>query len=250
MESTETTPVVRAPYGSDPRQFGELRFPKSGGPFPVVMCIHGGFWRDRRDLSMTSPLCQALLERGLATWNIEYRRVGDPGGGWPHTFEDVRTAYRFLPDLARRYSFDLQRALVLGHSAGGHLALCLAGHEPGLKRAISLGGVVDLKQAAELNLGDGAVADFLGGKAAQVPEHYQEADPMQLKVRAAQWLIHGLKDAVVPSFLSRNYVQEKKLRGEDVHLLEIATAEHNDLIDPHSASWLKVEGTVRHMLGV
>jgi acetyl esterase/lipase len=214
------------------------------------MNIHGGFWRAKRDLSVASPLCDALLARGIATWNIEYRRVGNTGGGWPHTFEDVRTAYRFLPDLARRYNFDMQRALVMGHSAGGELALCLAGHEPGLKQTISLGGVVDLKQAVELNLGDGAVSDFLGGKPAEVPEHYHEADPMQLKVQAAQWLIHGLKDTVVPSFLSRNYVQEKKQRGEDAHLLEIATASHDDLIDPRSAAWPKVEGALRHLLGL
>src|SRR5712675_1877943 len=115
---------ARLPYGSDPNQFGDLRVPKSGGPFPIVMNIHGGFWRSKYDLAHAGHLCAALTAKGLATWNIEYRRVGNPGGGWPGTFEDVRSAYRTLlahknDSLAR---LDLKKLCVAGHSAGGHLA--------------------------------------------------------------------------------------------------------------------------------
>jgi hypothetical protein len=113
---------------------------------------------------------------------------------------------------------------------------------------ISLAGVVDLQQAFDLHLGDNAVVGFLGGTPSDVPEHYREADPMQLKVPATQWLIHGASDDTVPSYLSRNYTQQKKTRGEDVHYLEISTAGHDDLIDPHSTAWPKVEGTVLHLL--
>lgn len=243
---------ARITYGVDPNQFGEIRLPKSKGPFPVVMNIHGGFWRARYGLAHAGHLCAALTAKGLVTWNVEYRRTGNPGGGWPGTFEDIRNAYRFVPQLAKRYNLDATKLLVIGHSAGGQLALCLAGHEPSLKRVVSLAGVVDLQQAWELHLGDNAVVDFLGGQPNEVPEHYHEADPMKLSVAhsTVQWLIHGAKDDTVPPYFSRSYAEQKKQRGEDVHYLEISTADHYDLIDPRSKAWTKVENTVLHEFGL
>jgi acetyl esterase/lipase len=239
---------ARIAYGTDANQFGEIRLPKSSGPFPVLMNIHGGFWRARYDLAHAGHLCAALTAKGIATWNIEYRRVGNPGGGWPGTFEDVRSAYRFVSELGKRYKLDAAKVVVMGHSAGGELALCLAAHEPSLKHVISLAGVVDLQQAWEFHLGNDAVADFLGGKPSEIGDHYREADPMQLSLPRGtrQWLIHGAADDVVPSVLSRNYTEQKKKRGEDVHYLEISTAGHFDLIDPRSKAWPKVENTVLH----
>jgi acetyl esterase/lipase len=240
---------ARLTYGADPNQFGELRVPKSQGPFPIVMNIHGGFWRAKYDLKHAGHLCAALTAKGLATWNVEYRRVGNPGGGWPGTFEDLRAAYRYVSQIVQRYNLDLSKLVVMGHSAGGQLALCLAGHEPTVKRVVSLAGVVDLQQAWELHLSDNAVVDFLGGEPSHVPEHYREADPMQLKIASAtQWLIHGAADDTVPPFISRNYTEQKKKRGENVHYLEISTAGHSDLIDPRSNAWPKGEGTVLHLL--
>jgi len=244
---------VRLPYGSDPNQFGDLRLPKNEAKArklsAVVMNIHGGFWRSRYDLGHAGHLCSALTGKGIATWNVEYRRVGNPGGGWPGTFEDIANAYRFLPQIASRYGLDVARVAIIGHSAGGQLALCLAGHQPSVKAVVSLAGVVDLQRAWEDHLSDDAVVAFLGGKPKDVPEHYQEADPMKLTIRpATQWLIHGAADSVVPPPFSRNYAQEKKKRGEDVHYLEISTAGHYELIDPHSAAWPKVESTVLHLL--
>lgn len=238
-------------YGTDPNQFGDIRLPKGKGPFPLVMNIHGGFWRAKYDLAHAGHLCAALTAKGIATWNVEYRRVGNPGGGWPGTFEDVRNAYRFLPQLAKRYSVDTNKVVVMGHSAGAQLALCLAAHEASLRKVVSLAGVVDLLQAWELHLSDSAVVDFLGGKPSEVTDHYREADPMQLSINhsTTQWLIHGAADVVVPSHFSRNYAQQKKTRGEDVHYLEISTAAHFDLVDPRSQAWLKVQDTVLHLLG-
>jgi len=241
---------ARLSYGTDPNQFGDLRLPKSKGPFPVAMSIHGGFWRAKYDLAHAGHLCAALTDKGLATWNIEYRRVGNPGGGWPGSFEDIRNAYRYLPQIAKRYDFDATKILVMGHSAGGQLALCLAAHESSLKRVVSLAGVVDLKQAWEQHLSDNAVVAFLGGKPNEVSEHYREADPTQLAIDHAttQWLIHGAVDDVVPSYFSRQYAEQKKQRAEDVHYTEISTAGHYDLIDPHSKAWPTVENTIRRLL--
>ena len=243
---------ARLPYGKDSNQFGELRLPKNETKksSAVLMNIHGGFWRSKYNLAHAGHLCAALTAKGLATWNVEYRRVGNPGGGWPGTFEDIANAYRFLPQIAKRYNLEATRVVVMGHSAGGELALCLAAHEPSVKAVISLAGVVDLQRAWEEHLSDDAVVAFLGGKPKDVPEHYEEADPMQLKIASAtQWLIHGAADSVVPPPFSRNYAEQKKKRGEDVHYLEISTAGHYELIDPHSNAWPKVESTALHLLG-
>lgn len=236
-------------YGTAPTQFGDLRIPKAKGPYPVVMNIHGGFWRNKYDLEHAGHLCAALTAKGVGTWNVEYRRVGDEGGGWPGSFEDIRNGYRFLAQLGKQYNLDLPRAAVLGHSAGGQLALCLAGHDASVKSAISLAGVVDLQRTWELHLSHDAAAEFMGGAPSQVPEHYKEADPMQLQITAAQqWVIHGSEDDVVPLEFARSYQQAKTKRGEDVHLLEIAKAGHFELIDPRSDAWTKVEEVVLRMV--
>lgn len=243
---------ARIPYGSDGNQFGEIRVPKGKGPFPLVMNIHGGFWRAAYDLSHAGHLCAALTDKGLITWNLEYRRVGNPGGGWPGTFEDIRNAYRYAPQLAKKYAVDVNKVVVMGHSAGGELALCLAAREPSLKRVVSLAGVVDLQQAYQLHLSNDAVSAFLGGTPGEVPEHWAEADPMKLSIphSTVQWLIHGAADDVVPSYFSRNYTQTKQQVGADAHYLEISTAGHYELIDPRSRAWAKVQDTVLHLVGM
>lgn len=239
---------ARIAYGADPHQFGELRLPRSKGPFPVVMNIHGGFWRAKYDLRHAGHLCAALTATGLATWNVEYRRVGNPGGGWPGTFEDITNSFRFLEQIAKRHNLDLAKVVVMGHSAGGQLALCLAGHEPSVKRLVSLAGVAGLQRAWDLHLGDDAVGEFLRGNPADLPERYREADPMQLKVHATQFLIHGAADDTVPPVLSRDYAEHKKERGENVDSLEIISADHLDLINPGSAAWPQVESRVLRLL--
>src|ERR1700681_689383 len=139
-------------YGTDPNQFGDLRLPKTKGPFPIVINIHGGFWRAKYDLAHAGHLCAALTAKGLATWNIEYRRVGNPGGGWPGTFEDIRSAWRMLQSAESATEFDRRRVGVAGHSAGGHLALALASFENSVTRVLSLAGVLDLRRAWDLHL--------------------------------------------------------------------------------------------------
>ena len=238
-------PDQRVTYGPDPNQFLEVRLPRAKGPHPVLLNIHGGFWRAKYDLAHTGYLCEALRAAGVATFNIEYRRVGNPGGGWPGTFEDIRSAYRLVQQEHSRFHLNLSRLVVVGHSAGGQLALCLAAHETSLHRAISLAGVVDLRKAFALHLSHDAVAEFLGGKPDAVPEHYQEADPMEFSIRhARQWLVHGSDDDTVPPQFSRNYVMQKKKAGESAELLEIPHAGHFDLIDPASEAFKPVKRTV------
>ena len=243
---------ARLAYGSDANQFLDLRLPASKGkskpPYALIVNIHGGFWRAKYSLNHAGHLCAALAARGLATANLEYRRVGNEGGAWPGTFADIRSAYQFLVQNAQAHNLDPRRIVVMGHSAGGQLALCLCAHEPSLIRAISLAGVVDLQRAYQLHLSNDAVVEFLRGTPSEVPDHYREADPMELSIsQARQWLIHGSADDVVPPALSRDYVSAKQKRTgkekEDANLLEIPGAGHFDVIDPRSQAWKRVEET-------
>ena len=242
-------PDARISYGNDPNQFLELRLPKAKGVHPLAINIHGGFWRARYDLAHAGHLCAALTGKGIATANLEYRRVGNPGGGWPGTFSDVRAAYQFLLQSAQKYDLDTRRVAVIGHSAGGQLALCLAAHEPAVKGVISLAGVVDLQRAYKLHLSSDAVVEFLGGTPAEVADHYREADSIKLAIRARQWLVHGAEDDIVPPSFSRDYVAAKQKARENVQLVEIRGAGHFDVIDPRSEAWKRVESAVMEAVG-
>ena len=245
LSRPQPPPDERVVYGADRNQFVEVRLPRTKGPHSIVLHIHGGYWRAQYDLVHAGHLCEALRAEGVATFNTEYRRVGNAGGGWPGTFEDIRSAYRFVQQEHSRFHLDLDRLVVMGHSAGGQLALCLAAHETSVRRVISLAGVVDLKKGYALHLSNGAVAEFLGGKPDGVPEHYREADPMELSIpRARQRLLHGKDDGIVPPEFSRDYVTQKKKAGESVELLEIPHAGHFELIDPASEAFKQVTSTV------
>ena len=176
-------------YGPGADRFGELWRPAGDGPWPVVALLHGGFWRAQRTLELMRPLAADLAGRGFAAWNLEYRRVGQPGGGWPGTCEDVAAGLDHLARLAGREPLDLDRLVVAGHSAGGHLALWSASR-PGLpagapgagplvapRLVVSLAGVCDLHAGAAGGIGEGAVAEFLGASPDQAPERYRLASP-------------------------------------------------------------------------
>src|ERR1017187_3305066 len=204
--------AIRSFYGPEPAQFGELFLPSGPGPYPVVLLLHGGFWRNRYGLALMNAAAQDLVYRGLAVWNVEYRRVGDPGGGWPSTLIDVAHATDYLQQLAASYPLDVQRIITVGHSAGGQLALWLAARSRiGQKTvvqnesadlfdcspivspigSISLAGMCDLVQAWKLNVGDGVVATFLGGSPDTVPERYVQSSPAALlPLGVPQTLIH------------------------------------------------------------
>jgi len=240
---------ARVTYGSEQNQFLDLRLPKTKAPHPLVMNIHGGFWRAKYNLDHAGHLCAALTAKSIATANVEYRRVGNEGGAWPNTFADIRAAYQFLRQHAAEHKVDPRRMVVMGHSAGGQLALCLAAHEATVTHVVSLAGVLDLHRTYQLHLSNDAVVEFLRGTPAEVPDHYREADPMQLPIpQARQWLVHGTADDVIPPAFSRDYVSAKQKRTgkekEDVHLLEISGADHFDVIDPRTPTWKKIEEIV------
>src|SRR5262245_62366097 len=188
-------PPVRESYGSRAEQFGELWLPTGAGPFPVVLLVHGGCWRNTLPgLEFVRSLAAAFVERGLAVWNVEYRRIGDDGGGYPGTFLDVAAAADFLRTLSRRRPLDLERVVAVGHSAGGHLALWLAGRsriatasplrasDPlMLRHLFCLGGLGDLKAMYEYTgdnvCGAGTMA-LLTGAADRADDPYSDTSPV------------------------------------------------------------------------
>jgi acetyl esterase/lipase len=241
-------------YGDAPEQYGHLRLPAGTGPFPAIAYIHGGFWRAQYDLTHAGHLCAAFTAMGIATWNIEYRRLGNPGGGWPGTFQDIAAAIQHLFAIAPNVDIDPARIVVGGHSAGGHLALWAAGQERvpqdspisgrnhGLSAAFSLAGVVDLRRAWELQLGAGVTGELLGGSPEEVPERYQAASPIELMpLLLPQLLVHGRADEIVPVALSEDYVS---VAGEAATLLALPNAGHFEVIDPRSEVWPDVAAGV------
>jgi acetyl esterase/lipase len=256
---------LRLKYGPEQLQFGDLYLPNSPDPHPIVILIHGGYWRARYGLDLMNGLAEDLVQRGYAAWNIEYRRVGDPGGGWPGTLLDVALAADYVRKLAPTYALDPQHVIAIGHSAGGHLAFWLAArpriplvanNSPligsqlpndseetatpiALTGAISLAGVVDLAMAWRLNLSNGAVVELLGGSITDVPERYAAASPAaMLPLGVPQVLIHGTHDENVPLQVSQSYAKAALAVNDPVTYIELAGIDHFDVIDPHSNAWI------------
>lgn len=205
--------------------------------------MHGGFWRAEYDRHHTGPLAADLAERGWPVAQLEYRRTGQDGGGWPGTFADVAAGLTVLPALAA----DLAPAvagppLLLGHSAGGHLALWWAGlaGPAAVRGVVALAPVTGLATAHRLDLDDGAVAALLGGGPQQVPHRYAYAEPRRPHVPTV--VIHGAEDRQVPVTLSRDWTA-----SGDVELVELPDVEHFAVIDPHSAAWPAVVRTLERL---
>lgn len=238
---------ARLAYGKDPNQFGEIFMPRSPGPHPVLVVIHGGFWRAANDLKHIAHLCRALAQDDVACFSIEYRRVGNAGGGWPGTFDDIRAAAVHLVHNAAKYNLDTRRLGAAGHSAGGHLALWLAAEKAvPLKTVVSLAGITDLRRAHELKLGDDAAGALLGGGPEQVPDRYAKASPLQrVPLKVLTRLVHGRKDNVVPLDMAQRYEAAARKAGDDTRLVALPATGHFELIDPQAIEYRVVSSTIR-----
>jgi dipeptidyl aminopeptidase/acylaminoacyl peptidase len=226
----------RIQFGPDASQFFDVWIPRDRPLLASAVMIHGGFWRVRYDLTHASHLCGALAKNGFAVANLEYRRVGNPGGGWRGSYEDILTGF----DAARKFLPASEKLVVLGHSAGGHLALRLAVDRDEMRAVVGLAPVASLKMAYEMNLSKGAVVDFLGGTPNEAPERYVDACAALHASRAIRVLIHGTKDDVVPIELSRTLIDLRHNDRPSVRLVEIEGAGHFDLIDPESKAFRTV----------
>jgi acetyl esterase/lipase len=254
---------MRIAYGTDSLQFGELRLPEGDGPFPVVVVVHGGCWLSQYNLQYMAHLSAALTEAGYATWNLEFRRVGDAGGGWPGTFLDVAQGADFVRELARDYPLDLKQVVVTGHSAGGHLALWLAARRNlprksdlhtrkplKVKGVVALAGIADLENYATDNGScNAAVLKLMGGMPADVPGRYAQASPMRLlPLKVPQRLVQGALDPIVPTAQATAYASRAKSKGDVAEVKLIADAGHFDLVAPQSSAWGSVLESIKEVL--
>jgi acetyl esterase/lipase len=235
---------TRLAYGSEPKQFGDLRLPAVDRLLPLAVVVHGGAWKAMYNLIHTGHLCVALGEAGIATWNVEYRSVGDPEGPWPGAGADVAAALAFATDLTERYPLDSDRIALVGHSAGGQLALWAAkrAHVP----VLALAAVSDLRESAERVGPEGAVATFLGGMPDDVPDRYAAASPRELlPLGVRQILVHGDADADVPYAQSVAYAEAA---GDEAELVTLEGAGHFEPIDPAASYYSRVVTAVRALL--
>jgi acetyl esterase/lipase len=266
MDILDRTPPeadLRLPYGDLPLQFGDLWLPKLSRPpagrrYPLVVFVHGGWWMSEFGLGYAGFLCEALRSADVAVWSLEYRRVGDAGGGWPGTMQDVARGMDHVVKLAEVYPIDPSRVIAAGHSAGGHLALWLAArhHIPhtsvlaqtqpnlALKGVAALAGAVDLRLTIDLggffsfSNGGPAVKALMGGTPKDVPERYAAADPGELlPLGLPQILVQGTEDDRIPPTLPARWADAARRQGDPVEVHIVPGAGHFDVVDPESRAW-------------
>ncbi|MDR3703789.1 MAG: alpha/beta hydrolase [Candidatus Sulfopaludibacter sp.] len=272
----QATPTAsdRLAYGKNPLQVGELRLPTGTGPFPVAILVHGGCWEvkiNKLPESVTSfellrPIAAALATAGIASWNVEYRRLGNVGGGWPGTYQDLSRATDYLRELAPRYHLDLKRAVALGHSSGGQLAVWLGARGKLPKTSVlyansplPLNGVVSVDGPPDLEAdraidqsacGGPVIAQFIGGTPAEFPDRYREGS-------ASGLLPTGTRQEIFVSntfgekwtAVFQQYVAAAEKAGDPVRLLTMDGAGHFDGIDPQARAWRAVLASIQTLAG-
>ncbi|MGQ0642968.1 MAG: alpha/beta hydrolase family protein [Gemmatimonadaceae bacterium] len=259
---TAPSPDRRIAYGPGPLQFGNLRLPKSHGPHPVVLFIHGGCYLSQYSISHVAALEQAFADSGYAVWSVEYRRVGDEGGGWPGTFEDVGRAADHLRILAGQYPLDLRRVVAVGHSAGANFALWLAARsrirsQSPLRVAAPLpvAAVLGLAPAPDLaalhaqGVCGNVIEKLMGGAPDRMPERYGDVSPaLMLPIGVPQLLIVGAQDRNWGPAGRSYYTLAVAARDTLVRLVEAPASGHFDVVAPTTGSWHLVMEALRDLV--
>ena len=241
-------------YGEDSLQFGELRLPQGQGPHPAIVLIHGGCWLAEYDIAHIRKLAAAFADEGFATWALEYRRVGNPGGGWPGTFDDIAAGADHLLTLAAQFNIDLDRVIVGGHSAGGHLAIWLGNRparwSPGLEPAavLALAPAADLAYLHEQQVYENVVDKLMGGSPAQHPDRYHQCSgTSRLPLPIPQSIVIGEHDHEwTPD--GRRYIESARQLGDTPHVINARHSGHYEMIDPDSTTWPLVLKAARSAL--
>lgn len=244
-------------YGADPYQVADLWLPKGRGPHPVVLMIHGGCWTTSiADRTLMNYIAGDLRTRGIAVWNIDYRGVDRPGGGYPGTFLDAGAAADALRGAAAANRLDLKRLVAVGHSAGGHLALWLAARprlpkDSALRSAdplpirsiISLGGLPDLEEATTppgSGCGTEVVEKLVGPPTMSSRDVYADTSVPRLgPLGVRQWLVNGEDDRIIPKAYATSYAAKMRAMGDEVFVDFVPATGHVELIAPGSGAWLR-----------
>ena len=254
-------------YGPDPMQFGQLWSPAGKGPHPVVIMIHGGCWlASLPGVELMAYISEDLRRRGVAVWNIEYRRVGGAGGGYPGTFQDVGRGADYLRVIAKTEPLDPRHVVIVGHSAGGQLALWTAVRRRLPKRdplfasaPLTVSGVVTLAGINDLAAyraggpdacgGPDTVDQLVGADARRGQDVYADTSPSALvPIGVKQAVISGVLDPIVPARFGDAYAAKARAAGDAVQTLDIDGAGHFELIDPTSQAWRRIEPVIEEML--
>jgi acetyl esterase/lipase len=245
-------------YGEHPDQTAVLYVPAGDPPgngWPVAVVVHGGSWRQRYRRDLTAPAAADLSRRGTAAWNIEFRRVGGDGG-WPMTFEDVAAAVDHLPDVDA--PLDLDRIAMVGHSAGGLLALWALGRhasDPGGAPRVRpsagcmLAPIADLGPLRGTTTSDDPLAGLLGGTAQEVADRWDAIDPVRRVGHGLPVVIgHGEDDDSVPLDQSWAYVEAARAAGDPAELVT-ERGDHMAVVHPGSPAWQRPAERLADLLG-
>lgn len=265
LSRPQPEPTLTQHYGAAPHQFAELFMPQGRGPHRVIVLIHGGCWlAEIPGTPLMDYIAADLQQRGYAVWNIEYRRIGDEGGGYPGTFQDVAAALDSLREIAPRYELDLTHVIAVGHSAGGQLALWAAArpHLPKgsaliqpnplpIADVVSLAGIDDLeayRQSGPAACGGPQTIDALVGPVTGTHENvYADTSPARLlPIGVPQTIVSGALDPIVPQNFGRAYAAKAKAAGDTVQDVMLPGAGHFELIDPKSDAWKSILQIIAH----
>lgn len=193
-------------YGKHDKQFGDLYVPISDEPVPIIVVIHGGYWKDKNTLDIypTKSIVDEY-KNDYAIWNLEYRGIPENGSiDLQEILSDIKSGFEYILNLTE-YNLDLNKVLLIGHSAGGHLMTWLLGEELAItpKKAICVSGVLDLNQYLLLNEPQ-QVEKLLNYDLNKI----SRANPITRGHGATQLtVIHGLEDETVPCSMAKSYAE-------------------------------------------
>ncbi|WP_379789608.1 alpha/beta hydrolase family protein [Massilia pinisoli] len=260
-------PAVTLHYGAAPSQYAELFLPPGKGPFPVAVLVHGGCWTKAfGGITQLRNMAGALAARGIAVWNVEYRRVDEAGGGYPGTYQDMNAALDLLARTARDHPLDLDRLVAVGHSAGGQLVQWLAArpripatsplyqaHPVPVRQVVSLGGLADLRREAALlkTSCERDIVELAGTPSAARPDVFADTNAGDLMPNGSRTiLITGELDTISPPRVAHDFAARARAAGDAAEVVILPGASHYDEVAATSGAWPRVLRAIEAALGM